>query len=150
MLLVGECAVYATAWAWPNCLGLGVEPIELTKNIQGKYGTSGEEQFTAAIDLAQTMVNVFNTKKIVKNIIILQFECCGVESANEYDTSLWRLQALGPSLAIPLTCCKLDNFNDTRSYLDPHPINSSLCQALERGRHQNYRHLKVLKLLLII
>lgn len=80
----------------------------------------------------------------------MQFECCGVESANEYDTSLWRLQALGPSLAIPLTCCKLENLNDTRSYLDPHPINSSLCQALEASRHKSFRHLKVFIYCLII
>lgn len=55
---MGECAVYATAWAWPNCLGLGVEAVDLTKNVQGKYGISGEEQFTAAIDLAQTTVKL--------------------------------------------------------------------------------------------
>ncbi|KAJ8941449.1 hypothetical protein NQ318_016889, partial [Aromia moschata] len=68
------------------------------------------------------------------------FNCCGIESANEYDTSLWRLQALGPSLAVPLTCCTLENGNQSRAYLNPEPINSNLCQALERNRHEGYRH----------
>ncbi|RZC42491.1 tetraspanin-11 [Asbolus verrucosus] len=125
VVLVGECAVYAIAWAWPNCLGLGVDPVDLTKSLQRNYGNVGQEQFTAAIDLAQTL-----------------FNCCGVESANEYDTSLWRLQALGASLAIPLTCCKLDNYNLSKAYLNPKPINSSLCQALELNRHEGYRHLE--------
>ncbi|KAJ8965913.1 hypothetical protein NQ317_014101 [Molorchus minor] len=70
----------------------------------------------------------------------VQFNCCGIESANEYDTSLWRLQALGPSLAVPLTCCRLENTNHSRAYLNPIPINSNLCQALERNRHDGYRH----------
>ncbi|CAH0553130.1 unnamed protein product [Brassicogethes aeneus] len=125
LVLVGECVVYATAWAWPDCLGLGLDPDLTTKTLQMNYGSTGQEQFTAAVDLAQTM-----------------FSCCGIESANEYDTSLWRLQSLGPSLAIPLTCCKLDNINETRAYLNPHPINITLCQALERNRHEGFRHLE--------
>ncbi|KAJ3666337.1 hypothetical protein Zmor_001786 [Zophobas morio] len=125
VVLVGECAVYATAWAWPNCLGLDVDPEALTKALQRNYGNAGQEQFTAAIDLAQTL-----------------FNCCGVESANEYDTSLWRLQPLSPSLAIPLTCCKLENYNASKAYLNPQPINKTLCQALEPNRHEGYRHLE--------
>lgn len=70
-----------------------------------------------------------------------QFHCCGIDSANEYDTSLWRLQSLGPSLAVPLTCCRLINDNISQNaYLNPHPLNTSLCQTLEKNLHQNYRH----------
>lgn len=64
-----------------------------------------------------------------------------METADEYDTSLWRLQALGPSLSIPLTCCKLENLNQSKAYLNPTPINITLCQALERNRHEGFRHL---------
>ncbi|KAJ8971578.1 hypothetical protein NQ314_000635, partial [Rhamnusium bicolor] len=127
------CATYAIAWAWPNCIGLGLDVVDLIKTLQRNYGTSGQEQFTAAVDLAQTM-----------------FNCCGIESANEYDTSLWRLQSLGPSLAVPLTCCKLENVNQSMAYLNPEPINSGLCQALEKNRHEGYRHTLVRKFFLIL
>ncbi|KAI4457427.1 tetraspanin [Holotrichia oblita] len=124
LVLIGECAIYATAWAWPQCLGLGLIPDELGKSLQKSYGIAGEEQFTAAIDLAQTL-----------------FNCCGVQSANEYDTSFWRLQSLGPSLAVPLTCCRLENAKSHNAYLDPHPINTTLCQTLEKDLQQGFRHL---------
>ncbi|XP_065170546.1 tetraspanin-18B isoform X1 [Atheta coriaria] len=123
LVMVGECAAYAAAWIWPQCMGLGVVADELVKSMQRNYGAAGQEQFTAAIDLLQT-----------------SYSCCGIVSSVEYDTSLWRLQALGPSLAVPLTCCKLDNYNHPAAYLDPHPVNSSLCQALETSRQQGYRH----------
>ncbi|KAK9879286.1 hypothetical protein WA026_004137 [Henosepilachna vigintioctopunctata] len=126
MVLIGECVLFITIWAWPNCLGLGLDSYELTKAVQGNYGKEDQEEFTAAIDLAQTM-----------------FQCCGVESANEYDTSLWRLQTLSHSLAVPLTCCKLINQNQTKSHLNPIPANTTLCQALEVSRHERHRHLKV-------
>ncbi|KAJ8919136.1 hypothetical protein NQ315_012121, partial [Exocentrus adspersus] len=123
LVLVGECGIYAVPWVWPKCVGLGLDVLDLIKSLQKNYGVSGQEQFTAAIDLAQTM-----------------FNCCGMESANEYDTSLWRLQSLGPSLAVPLTCCKLENANQSRAYLNPEPRNAALCQALEKNRHEGYRH----------
>ncbi|CAH1111060.1 unnamed protein product [Psylliodes chrysocephalus] len=123
LVLVGECAIYVIAWVWPSCMGLGIDVDELIRAVQRNYGIGGQEQFTIAVDLAQT-----------------EFHCCGVESANEYDTSYWRLQALGPSLAVPLTCCKLLNINQTRSYLNPDPVSLTLCQALERNRHDGFRH----------
>ncbi|KAL3279231.1 hypothetical protein HHI36_016744 [Cryptolaemus montrouzieri] len=125
LVLIGECVLFATVWAWPNCLGLRLDPYDLIKTIQGSFGKESQEEFTAAVDLAQTM-----------------FQCCGIESADEYDTSLWRLQSFSNSLAVPLTCCKLSNFNETKSYLDPRPVNTTLCQALEVNRHEGYRHLK--------
>lgn len=54
---------------------------------------------------------------------------------------MWRLQSLGPSLAVPLSCCRLINDKiGEHAYLDPLPLNTSLCQTLEKGIHQNYRH----------
>ncbi|CAG9859305.1 unnamed protein product [Phyllotreta striolata] len=123
LVLVGECAIYIIIWIWPNCMGLGVEDGELMRAIQRNYGIRDQEEFTAAVDLAQTELN-----------------CCGVDSANEYDTSYWRLQALRPSLAVPLTCCKLSNINQPKSYLNPSPTSLPLCQALERNRHEGFRH----------
>ncbi|XP_030763836.1 tetraspanin-11 [Sitophilus oryzae] len=124
-VLIGECAIYAVTWLWPQCMGLGVDGDAMVKSLQRNYGVSGQDQFTAAIDLAQTT-----------------FRCCGVNSANEYDTSLWRLQALGKPLAIPLTCCILQNVNETGAYLNPAAVNLSLCQALEKNRHDGYRHIE--------
>ncbi|KAF2881390.1 hypothetical protein ILUMI_24788 [Ignelater luminosus] len=126
VILVGECAIYAISWAWPHCLGLDLDAEELTKTLQRSYGVPGQEQFTAAIDLAQST-----------------FNCCGIVTANEYDTSLWRLQALGPNkLAVPLTCCVLENIDQAKAYLNPNPLNSTLCQALEPMRHEGLRHKK--------
>nr|CAI5819512.1 unnamed protein product [Callosobruchus analis] len=104
-------------------MGLGPDTDDLVKALQRNYGVSGQEHFTVAVDLAQTM-----------------FKCCGIDSANEYDTSLWRLQGLGPRLAVPLTCCKLLNGNDTKAYLSPRPINQNFCQDLEKQTHSAYRH----------
>lgn len=58
LMLVGECAIYAITWAWPHCLGLDLDAQELTKTLQSNYGVPGQEQFTAAIDLTQSMVNI--------------------------------------------------------------------------------------------
>lgn len=59
----------------------------------------------------------------------------------EYDTSLWRLQALGhPSLAVPLSCCRLNNYKDNLAYLDPHPMNKTLCEAIDPELQQGFRH----------
>ncbi|KAF5294670.1 hypothetical protein FQA39_LY02802 [Lamprigera yunnana] len=126
VILVGECAVYTISWIWPHCLGLDLNKEELILSLQSNYGVSGHEQFTAAIDFTQT-----------------RFNCCGITSANEYDTSLWRLQTLGPNkFAVPLTCCTLNNVQEAQAYLNPLPINSSLCQALEAVRHHGLRHNK--------
>lgn len=124
VVLVGECAIYIVAWIWPQCMGLGLDAETLVKTLQRNYGVSGQDQFTAAVDLAQTT-----------------FNCCGINTANEYDTSLWRLQGLGQPLAIPLTCCMLQNPNEHRAYLNPIAVNSTLCQALEKNRHEGFRHI---------
>lgn len=60
VILVGECAMYAISWAWPHCLGLDLDVDELTKTLQRSYGVPGQEQFTAAIDLAQSTVSILH------------------------------------------------------------------------------------------
>lgn len=56
-VLIGECAIYTIAWAWPSCVGIGLNVENLVKALQSKYGSAGQEQFTAAMDLAQTTVS---------------------------------------------------------------------------------------------
>jgi hypothetical protein len=73
------------------------------------------------------------------------FECCAVNSAINYDTSLWKLQSLGQrDLTVPLTCCKLMNRSEKNSYLDPKPMNLTQCQALQIHDYESSRHLEVL------
>lgn len=61
LVLIAECAVYVIASAWPHCLGLGLDPEDLVKELQRNYGAAGQEQFTAAVDLAQaTVINYSN------------------------------------------------------------------------------------------
>ncbi|KAB0802806.1 hypothetical protein PPYR_04992 [Photinus pyralis] len=125
-MLIVECAVYTVSWVWPHCIGLDLNKDELIKALQSNYGVPGQEQFTAAIDLTQAI-----------------FKCCGVVSANEYDTSLWRLQNLGPNkLSVPFTCCILNNVVEEQAYLNPNPNNATLCQALESTRHEGFRYKK--------
>lgn len=64
LVLVGECVVYLVTWAWPTCLGLNLGGEELIKSLQRNYGVAGQEQFTAAIDLAQTVVSTIFGKKL--------------------------------------------------------------------------------------
>jgi Tetraspanin family len=124
-LLVLEFAICLMITVWPQCLGLNLDETLLVKALQGQYGISGQEQFTTAMDLAQT-----------------QFECCAINSAINYDTSLWKLQALGQKdLTVPLTCCKLANRAEAKAYLDPKPANLTQCQALQPHEYEKSRHL---------
>ncbi|XP_055532357.1 CD151 antigen isoform X2 [Wyeomyia smithii] len=124
-LLVAEFGVCLMITAWPQCLGLNLDETAMVKALQGSYGVPGYEQFTAAMDLAQTI-----------------FECCAVNTAINYDTSLWKLQSLGKKeLTVPLTCCKLQNRYEFSAYLDPIPTNLTLCQALQPNDYETSRHL---------
>jgi hypothetical protein len=59
--------------------------------------------------------------------------------------SWWRLRLLGqPDLYVPRSCCLLSNgANDSRAFLDPHPLNMSACQSLDQGLYQMARHTEV-------
>lgn len=59
----------------------------------------------------------------------------------DYDMSLWKLQNYGQrDWVIPATCCILQNSIEDRSYLDPKPINISLCQSLLKHDYNHARH----------
>ncbi|XP_055625082.1 CD151 antigen [Toxorhynchites rutilus septentrionalis] len=124
-LLIAEFGVCLMITAWPQCLGLNLDETAMVKALQGSYGVPGHEQFTAAMDLAQTI-----------------FECCAINTAINYDTALWKLQSLGKKeLTVPLTCCKLQNRYEYGAYLDPIPRNLTLCQALQPHDYEGHRHL---------
>ncbi|KAI5733136.1 hypothetical protein M8J76_008103 [Diaphorina citri] len=57
------------------------------------------------------------------------FECCGINSGKDFMTSWWRLRELAaPNLLVPLSCCHPDPKNPDQSFLDPQPLNETLCQ----------------------
>lgn len=45
-------------WLWPGCIGLTVSPTYLARTLQRNYGKTGFEQYTAAVDYAQTNVSI--------------------------------------------------------------------------------------------
>lgn len=59
LLLLGECTVCIIAVFWPHILGIDVRPARLIRALQRSYSVPGREQFTAALDLAQTTVRKF-------------------------------------------------------------------------------------------
>lgn len=56
MLLVAECVLAVLAVLCPQYLGLTIDREDVQDNWQRTYGVPGREQYTAAIDLAQTKV----------------------------------------------------------------------------------------------
>lgn len=55
-VLVCICSLYAVAWIWPQCMGFSLDPEALMKSVQRNYGVTGQDQLTAAVDLAQASV----------------------------------------------------------------------------------------------
>jgi hypothetical protein len=56
VLLLGESSVGVLAVVCPEYLGVTVSMTRLAESLQRTYGVPGKEQFTAAVDLAQTIV----------------------------------------------------------------------------------------------
>lgn len=75
----------------------------------------------------------------------MQFQCCGISGAVDYDVSWWRLRELGqPDLSVPRSCCLLSNApDDSKAFLDPHPLNMSACQSVDQDLYQMARHTEV-------
>lgn len=128
LLLLFKFSVCVVITIWPQCLGLNLNATEMVKILQGSYGVPGYEQYTVAMDFAQTF-----------------FDCCAINDSINYDTSLWRLQKFGKKeLTVPLTCCIMTNKFEQNSYLDPIALNETLCQSLELQEFQKARHLEVI------
>lgn len=59
LLLIGKCSLCLLVVFWPHLLGVDVKAPRLLRALQRSYALPGREQFTAAIDLAQTSVSNF-------------------------------------------------------------------------------------------
>lgn len=68
LLLLSECTVFIVAIFWPYLLGIDVRPARLIRALQRSYAVPGREQFTAALDLAQTTVGILGG--LYKNCMI--------------------------------------------------------------------------------
>ncbi|XP_014355751.2 CD82 antigen [Papilio machaon] len=118
-LLLCECACGVAAAVWPRCVGLQSARGGAVPALQAYYALPDYEDFTAAVDLAQT-----------------QLKCCGMSDARNYDMSVWQLRRLGPrGLSVPLSCCVQ---RAPASYLSPAPLNQSRCQDIQPN--PTYRH----------
>ncbi|RVE48418.1 hypothetical protein evm_006979 [Chilo suppressalis] len=119
-LLMCECAGGVIAAVWPRCLGLQNARGGAVGALQSYYALPDYEQFTAAVDLAQT-----------------QLECCGMSDAHNYDMSAWQLRRLGPrGLAVPPSCCVQST---PASHLSPAPADPARCQEVQP--EPRYRHM---------
>ncbi|EDW77160.1 uncharacterized protein Dwil_GK22078 [Drosophila willistoni] len=124
ILLLAESVICLAITLWPHCLGISLDEKQMVKALQGNYGVPGQEQFTNAMDLAQS-----------------RFGCCGMRSSLDYDTSMWSLQSYGQrNWPVPLSCCVLENAVEPLAYLDPKPVNETQCQALERSSYERERY----------
>ncbi|XP_008560915.1 tetraspanin-11 [Microplitis demolitor] len=124
ILIVSQFTICVLAIFTPNLIGIDIRVITLLRALQRNYGLPGRQQFTAALDLAQTT-----------------FSCCGINGSNNYGTSWWRLQEVGRrDLVVPLTCCLLNNTNDIDSFLNPIVSDLNTCQTLNPAKHQFARH----------
>ncbi|XP_044012439.1 tetraspanin-11-like [Aphidius gifuensis] len=124
LLLIGEFSICVLTVFWPQLLGVDVRPSRLIRTLQRNYAVPGREQFTAALDLAQTT-----------------FSCCGINGSYNYGISWWRLQEVSRrELIVPLTCCTLNNTGAIDAFLNPEPKNLTLCQTRNPEENQRARH----------
>ena len=60
LLLIGKCSLCLIVVFWPQVLGIDVRAPRLLRALQRSYALPGREQFTAALDLAQTSVSLLH------------------------------------------------------------------------------------------
>ncbi|KAK6637545.1 hypothetical protein RUM44_007967 [Polyplax serrata] len=127
LLLLAETSFGAVAALCPQIIGVTSDRDQMVAGLMNNYGVPGRSQYTAAVDLAQTLL-----------------ECCGMQSGSDYDGSMWwkREQENSHNLRVPHSCCFLSNTDDETAFLNPKPVNSSLCQAKTNSRYQHGRHVK--------
>ncbi|XP_041973402.1 tetraspanin-17 [Aricia agestis] len=120
-LLLCECAAGVAAAVWPRCFGIQSARGGAVGALQSYYAVPDYEEFTSAVDLAQT-----------------ELECCGMSGGRNYDMSVWQLRRLGPrGLAVPPSCCVQ---RPPRSHLNPAPLNETRCQEVTPS--SEYTHLE--------
>lgn len=56
--------------------------------------------------------------------------------------SYWRLQNFGQrDYAVPKTCCILSNVHESSAFLNPKPLNLTMCQSLLKDDYSRARHI---------
>ena len=99
----------------------------LLSRLEQEYAMPGGEMLTRVLDLVQS-----------------ELECCGISGPGDYENTAWqegsdRSDPGMSQLRFPLTCCSLTN-HGAGAFLDPSPLNITLCQAQHQER---FRHSQV-------
>lgn len=68
--IISQGAACVLVVAWPGCIGLQSARGGAVGALQSSYGIPGQEQFTAAMDLAQTSVNFI---KLIENVYFFEY-----------------------------------------------------------------------------
>ncbi|XP_054713114.1 CD151 antigen-like [Uloborus diversus] len=99
----------------------GVSEMEgkLKDTLKTKYGV--DQPITQAFDLAQT-----------------KFQCCGIRDPTDYEDSAWK-RGSGAGRNVSPSCCVLRNAGQPGAYLNPQPLNESMCQR-DDGSNARFRH----------
>ena len=99
-------------------------PALLTR-LEQQYAMPGGEFFTRVVDMVQS-----------------QFQCCGISGPGDFRQTAWqsgRDQSESDNqLRLPLTCCSLTD-HGAEAFLEPRPLNTTLCQADHQADHQGER-----------
>lgn len=68
-----------------------------------------------------------------------------MSSGTDYDDSFWRDREAESKREwrVPLSCCLIQNTREVNAFLDPHPLNETLCQAKNNALYQQGRHTQV-------
>lgn len=74
--------------------------------------------------------------------IFLQMQCCGVQGAEDYAESAWKIESISRGDNVSKTCCRMKDADDPDAHKNPKPINETLCQDIHM-KQNIYRHTKV-------
>ncbi|CAM1326898.1 TSPAN8 (predicted) [Pycnogonum litorale] len=86
---------------------------EISMKLKDRFqDTYGREGYTDAVDFAQIYLG-----------------CCGIDGSDDYANSTWRMDQIGGNKLYPLSCCILSNKDESDSYKNPIPKNTTLCES---------------------
>lgn len=138
-------AIHGSPWSRTNngtSLNLETKVFNKNRLINRVYLFSSTKSMIKRKKKKNSMHTHFQSMKNLPRSF--QFACCGINGSSNYGTSWWRLQEVGRrELVVPLSCCTLNNVNQTDSFLNPEPANLTFCQALNPAEHQYARHTTV-------
>lgn len=99
---------------------------EMTGNLNNalKQDYGKKTHVTTAFDWAQT-----------------KMQCCGVQGAEDYAESAWKIESISRGDNVSKTCCRMKDADDPDAHKNPKPINETLCQDIHM-KQNIYRHTK--------